>query len=180
TELGVKDVICSSIPRNIADSAEGYKRAAEQYNKWGAQAKKLGLEFGFHNHDTEFQEYGGVTGMDVLLKYTDPALVHWQMDCYWVAQAGRDPVEMLRRHGKRMLSLHLKDRKPNVPTSTVTGPSAAHFTEVGEGTLDWVTILRLAGKDRIPYMFVEQDQTDRPPLESLAISYRNLVRFLRA
>jgi sugar phosphate isomerase/epimerase len=179
-ELGVEYVVCSSIPGTIANSADGYKRAAEQYNTWGAEAKTRGLRFGFHNHDMEFKEYGGVTGFDVLMKYTDPKLVQWQMDCYWVAQAGRDPVEMLRRYGKRMQSLHLKDRKPNVPTSTDTGPGAAHFTEVGEGTLDWPAILRLAEENHIRYMYVEQDQTDRPPLESLAISYRNLVRFLSA
>jgi len=179
-ELGVECMICSMIPKTVADSAEGYKRAAEQYNKWGEQARKMGLRFGFHNHDVEFRPYGSVTGFDVLMQNTDPALVQWQMDCYWVAEAGRDPVAMLRRYGHRMMSLHLKDRKPGVPTSFDTGPDAAHFTEVGEGTLDWPAILRLAAEDHIPYMFVEQDQTDRPPLESLAISYRNLVKFLAA
>ena len=177
-ELGVECVVCSSIPKNIANSADGYKRAAEQFNAWGAEAKKLGLRFGFHDHNTEFQRFGDVTGFDVLMKYTDPALVQWQMDCYWVAQAGHDPVAMLRRYGHRIQSLHLKDRKPNVPTSVVPGPNAAHFTEVGEGTLDWRTILRLAANDHIPYMFVEQDKTERPPLQSLQISYRNIVKFM--
>ena len=179
-ELGVECVVCSAIPRNIANSADGYKRAAEQYNRWGEQAKKMGLRFGFHNHDVEFQKYGDVTGFDVLMRYTDPALVQWQMDCYWVAQAGYDPVAMLRRYGHRMQSLHLKDRKPNAPISVTTGPGSWHFTEVGTGTLDWVSIFRLAAKDHIPYMFVEQDQTDKPPLESLQISYRNIVRLMKS
>jgi sugar phosphate isomerase/epimerase len=121
-----------------------------------------------------------VTGFDVLMKYTDPALVQWQMDCYWVAQAGHDPVAMLRQYGHRIQSLHLKDRKPNVPTSFSTGPAAAHFTEVGEGTLDWKAIFRLAASDHIQWMFVEQDQTDKPPLESLQISYRNIEKLMQA
>jgi sugar phosphate isomerase/epimerase len=179
-ELGAECMVCSSVPGNVGNSADGFKRAADQYNAWGEQAKKMGMKFGFHNHNTEFKNYGGVTGIDVLLQNTDPALVQWQIDCYWVAQAGFDPVEMLRKHGKRVQSLHLKDRKPNVPTSTDTGPASAHFTEVGTGTLDWTTILRLAGKDHVPDMYVEQDQTEIPPLESLQISYRNLVKFLNA
>lgn len=179
-ELGVECIVCSMIPKTIANSADGYKRGAEQYNKWGEQAKTMGLRFGFHNHNVEFQDYGGVTGFDVLMKYTDPALVQWQMDCYWVAQAGHDPVAMLRQYGHRIQSLHLKDRKPNVPTSTDTGPASAHFIEVGEGTLDWKTIFRLAAADRIPWMFVEQDQTDRPPLESLQISYTNIMKLMQA
>jgi sugar phosphate isomerase/epimerase len=179
-ELGVECVVCSSIPASIANSADGYKRAAEQYNQWGAQAKKLAFKFGFHNHNSEFKEFDGVPGLEILLANTDPSLVQWQMDAYWVAQAGFDPVEMLRKHGQRMQSLHLKDRKPNVPTSTDTGPASAHFTEVGEGTLDWPSILRLAARFHIPNMYVEQDQTDKPPLESLQISYTNLVKFLTA
>jgi sugar phosphate isomerase/epimerase len=179
-ELGLECMVCSMPPRSLANSADGFKRVAEQYNEWGAQLQKMGLRFGFHNHNLEFRDYGGVTGLDVLLKNTDPALVQWEMDCYWVAQAGYDPVAMLRQHGRRMQSLHLKDRKPNVPTSFDTGPGSAHFTEVGEGTLDWKTILRLAAENHIANMYVEQDVTDRPPLESLAISYANLVKLLSA
>jgi sugar phosphate isomerase/epimerase len=179
-ELGARCVVCSMIPKTIANSADGYKRGAEQYNLWGEKAKKMGLKFGFHNHNVEFKDYNGVTGFDVLMRYTDPGLVQWQMDCYWVAQAGRDPVEMLRRYGSRIQSLHLKDRKPNVPTSTDTGPDSAHFTEVGEGTLDWVSILKLAAINHIRDMYVEQDQTDKPPLESLQISYANLQKLFNA
>ena len=177
-ELGVEYVVCSSVPKKIANSIESYQRAADQYNAWGAQAKKMGMRFGFHNHNAEFRSYDGTTGFDVLMQRTDPALVQWQMDCYWVTQAGYDPVAMLRRYAKRMQSLHLKDRKPGAPTSVEPGPNAAHFTEIGEGTLDWRTILRLARKEHILFMFVEQDTTERPPLESLRISYDNLMKFL--
>jgi len=178
-ELGTECVVCSMIPPSIADSADGYKRGADQYNAWAAKAKTMGLRFGFHNHNVEFKEYGGTTGIELLLQHTDPALVQWQMDCYWVAQAGHDPVALLRQYGKRIQSLHVKDRLPNVPTSLELGPDAAHFTEVGGGTLDWKTLLQLAGTEHIPYLFVEQDQTERPPLESLQISYNNLTRLLK-
>jgi sugar phosphate isomerase/epimerase len=179
-ELGVECVVCSSVPGNVGDSADGFKRAAEQYNQWGEQAKKLGLRFGFHDHDTEFKQFGGVTGFDILMENTDPELVQWQMDCYWVAQAGRDPVALLRKYGKRMQSLHLKDRLPNAPTSTDTGPGSQFFTEVGEGTLDWPNIFRLAEQFKIQNMYVEQDKTEKPPLECLQISYTNIRKYLSA
>jgi sugar phosphate isomerase/epimerase len=179
-DLGIECIVCSSIPGTVANSADGYKRAAQQYNQWAQQAKSVGLKFGFHNHNSEFKDWGGVTAFDVLMQNTDPALVQWQMDCYWVAQAGHDPVAMLHQYGKRIQSLHLKDRKPNVTTSLETGPGSAHFTEVGTGTLDWTTILHLAEKDHIANMYVEQDQVERPPLESLQISYANLEKFLNA
>ena len=179
-QLGLECMVCSMIPRAIATSADGYKRVAAQYNEWGAQAKKLGLKFAFHNHNLEFARYVGQTGLDLLMENTDPALVQWEMDCYWVAQAGYDPAEVLRKYGRRMQSLHLKDRKPGVPVSLELGPGSAHFAEVGAGTLDWPAILRLAARNRISNLYVEQDETDRPPLESLQISYTNLAKLLVA
>jgi sugar phosphate isomerase/epimerase len=175
-ELGSELIVCSMVPLNIANSADGYKRGADQYNTWGAKAKAMGMKFGFHNHNVEFKEYGEKTGLEILLENTDPALVQWQMDCYWVAQAGHDPVAMLRKYGKRIQSLHVKDRKPNATVTLETGTGSAFFTEVGNGTLDWKTILSLT--EHVPYLFVEQDQTDKPPLESLQISYGNLQKLL--
>jgi sugar phosphate isomerase/epimerase len=178
-ELGAECAVCSMIPPSIANSVEGYKRAADQYNAWGAKAKKMGMRFGFHNHNVEFKEYGGATGVELLLQNTDPALVQWQMDCYWVTQAGHDPVALLRRYGNRIQSLHVKDRKPNAPTSLDTGSGSAYFTEVGTGTLDWKSLLRLAARNHVRYLFVELDKTERPPLEALQISYTNLMKIMR-
>ncbi len=177
-ELGTECVVCSMIPESIANSADGYKRGAGQYNQWAAKAKAMGLRFGFHNHNVEFRQYGGKTGVELLLEHTDPELVQWQMDCYWVAQAGHDPVDLLRRYGKRIQSLHVKDRLPNVPTSLDLGPTSAHFTEVGNGTLNWKQLLLLAARKHVSYLFVEQDQTDRPPLDSLQISFNNLCKLM--
>lgn len=175
-DLGNELIVCSMVPLTIANSADGYKHGADQYNVWGAKAKTMGMKFGFHNHNVEFNEFGGKTGLEILLENTDPALVHWQMDCYWVAQAGSDPVAMLRKYGNRIVSLHVKDRKPGATATLETGPKSAYFTEVGNGTLDWKDILKLTRN--VPYLFVEQDQSDKPPLESLQISYDNLQRLL--
>lgn len=173
-ELGIELIVCSMVPLTIANSADGYKRGAEQYNQWGEKAKSMGIQFGFHNHNVEFNEFDGKTGLEILLENTNPATVHWQMDCYWVAQSGHDPVAMLRKYGNRINSLHVKDRKPGATVTLETGPKSAFFTEVGNGTMDWKDILRLSRN--APYLYVEQDQTDRPPLESLQISYGNLVK----
>lgn len=178
-ELGVECIVCGELPGSMSHSADGFKQGAEQYNQWGEKARQVGLRFGFHSHDSEFQKFGNATGFEILMRQTDPALVAWQIDVYWVAQAGLDPVTMMKRYAHRIQSVHLKDRKAGFPPSFKTGPDSWHFTEVGEGTLDWPAILRQARHDQTPYMFVEQDRTDRPPLESLKISYTNLKKFLR-
>ena len=177
-ELGAKYIVVGAPPFQKANSADAFKEFAAQYNQWGQEAVKYGMEFGFHNHNIEFQNFDGVTGLEILMKETDPKLVKWQMDCYWVTQAGEDPISMIHKYGSRLQTLHFKDRKPNVPTSTKPGLPAAHFTEVGTGTIDFKAIWAAASAIHIPYFFVEQDQTEIPPMESIKISYDNLKRIL--
>jgi len=175
-------------------TADGFKQAADQFNQWGAELKKRGMRFAFHNHNYEFKSLVDFNGYDtmspmgmdpdklngygVLLAFTDPKLVFFEVDCYWAAEAGRDPVKMLQENPGRIRMLHLKDRKPGFPTSQVLDDASKHFAEVGNGTLDWKGILSLAKKNKVEYMFVEQDLTDRTPLESLRISYDNLQKLL--
>lgn len=177
-ELGVRYAVVGSTPVNVANSADGFKQAAHQYNQWGEQARKLGMRFAFHNHNSEFQSFDGRTGLDILLAETDPNLVQWQMDCYWATEAGFDPLKLIRQHGSRLQSLHFKDRKPGFPASVVLGKNAQHFTEVGSGTIHWRAIWNAASAIGIQYFFVEQDTTEIPPLDSLKVSFNNLKRLL--
>jgi hypothetical protein len=68
-ELGNPNV---TLPRNIYKCKEEYYRFAEQYNKFGKRFKEYGIQFGYHSHDFEFQTFDGVTGLEILVKNTDP------------------------------------------------------------------------------------------------------------
>ena len=173
-ELGVEYVVCPMLPENMRDSVDGFARAAENFNKWGERAKNMGMRFGFHNHNYEFRKLGQTTGLDTLVSRTDPKLVCFEMDCYWITQAGQNPVAMLQKLGKRIRLLHLKDRKPGFPPSQQLNSAAGHFTEVGNGSIDWKKILDTAQKYGVEHYFVEQDESERPPIESLRISYHNI------
>ena len=173
-ELGVQYVICPMLPKDMQNSADAFKKAADQFNKWGEQVKSMGMQFGFHNHNYEFQKFGNMTGFDILTTETDAKLVCLEMDCYWITQSGNDPVAMLKKYGSRIQLLHLKDRLPGFPTSQMLSPDAEHFTEVGSGTIDWKAVLETAEQTGVKHYFVERDNGSKPPFESLRISYQNL------
>lgn len=173
-ELGVQWVVCPMLPKSMWDSLDGFKQAAEQFNKWGEQASSLGMKFAFHNHNYEFKNFGSATGFHTLVTNTDPKLVSFEVDCYWVTQAGRDPVQMIEILGQRVRMLHLKDRKPGFPASQQLNDAAEHFTEVGNGSIAWEKVLQAAKKVGVEHYYVEQDKCDKPPIESLAISYKYL------
>ena len=178
-QLGVQYIVCPMLPQSMWGSLEGFEKAADQFNRWGERARSMDMRFAFHNHNYEFRRFGQTTGFETLVKRTDPKLVCFEMDCYWITQAGEDPVAMMNKLGGRIRMLHLKDRKSGFPTSQEKNDAAEHFTEVGNGTIDWKKILVAARRNGIAYQFVEQDHCDRPPIESLRISYRNVVELIR-
>ncbi len=185
--LGLEYMICPMLPKQMWGSLDGFKKAADQLNVWGEQAKKRGMRLGFHNHNYEFLDLskaskgnsagGSTIGFDTLMSRTDPNLVCWEMDCYWITQAGRDPLEMFKTLGNRIEMLHLKDRKPGFPPSQKMGKAAEHFTPAGTGTIDWKSILAAAQSNGVRHMFMEQD-SGGVPLENAAIAYKNLEAML--
>lgn len=173
-QLGLQWIVCPMLPSQLGASAEGFSTAAKQFNVWGKRAKEQGMRLAFHNHDYEFKNFDGRTGYDVLIDQTDPDLVFFEMDCYWIAQAGKDPVAMMNRLGHRLRLLHLKDRKPGFPPSNDMGPSSSHFAPVGQGSIDWKSVLDAAQRLHIEHYFVEQDDTYGHPIESIRASYQYL------
>jgi sugar phosphate isomerase/epimerase len=176
--LGVDYMICPMLPENMWGALDGFKRAADQFNIWGQKVHQSGMKFGFHNHNYEFRRFGNTNGFETLMKLTDPELVCIEMDCYWIAQAGENPLRMFKKYGSRIKLLHLKDRKPGFPESQIKNDAAEHFTEVGAGTINWKSILHAAEENGVKHFFVERDSGDLPPFESLKISFKNLQAFL--
>jgi sugar phosphate isomerase/epimerase len=174
--LGVEYVICPMLPESMWFTLDGYKRAADQFNIWGEKIHQAGMQFGFHNHNYEFRRFGDTTGFETMMNRCDPKLVCIEMDCYWITQAGGDPLQMFQQYGNRIKLLHLKDRKLGFPISQVKDAAAEHFTEVGAGTVHWREILAAAEKNGVKHLFVERDSGDLPAMESLRISFQNLQK----
>jgi sugar phosphate isomerase/epimerase len=158
--------------------ADVFKKASAEFNVWGADLRQRKIRFGFHNHNYEFKTFDGRTGFDIIVESTDPKLVCFELDCYWLTQSGNDPVAVIRKLGDRVRLLHLKDRKPGFPATQVLDDDAMHFTEVGSGTIDWKAVIEVAKEVGVEHLVVERDNGDLPPLKSASISFRNLQKLL--
>ena len=149
-------------------SSDGFATPLSKFNDWGKRARDLGMRFAFHNHAYEFSPVRPGHKFRPPREGDRRELVSFELDFYRVAEAGRDPRQLLDQLGMRVRMLHRKDRKPGFPPSTKMGPDSAHFTEVGNGTIDWRGVLALAQKLEVEHYFVEQDKTDLPSMESVA------------
>jgi sugar phosphate isomerase/epimerase len=174
-ELGVEYMIITA-PSEWRNSLDGWKRTAERFNKFGAMSRKAGIALAYHNHHFEYKVYDGVVAYDELLRSTDPELVKMEIDIFWTTFAGKDPLAYFTNHPNRFPLWHLKDLKKGWAPSTgkVEGNP---FAEIGQGIIDWKKIFTGARQAGLRYYFVEQDQWDRPPLESARMSCEFLKKF---
>jgi sugar phosphate isomerase/epimerase len=172
-QLGLKYMVVAWLTPEERRSLDQYKRYAEFFNRAGAETKKAGIQFGYHNHNFEFKTFDGKVAFDELLRLTDPQLVKIELDCFWMTWAGRNPVDYMKRDPGRYPILHIKDRKPGFGTSTDVDDKPGPFTEVGHGIIDWKPIFAAASAG-VKHYFVEQDFCDRSPFESARISYEYL------
>ena len=148
---------------------DDWKATADLLNTAGAALKKAGLSLGYHNHNVEFAPSGGTTGMDYLLKNTDPALVHFEMDVGWVVAAGQDPFALMKAHPGRFRQMHVKDVLATTKPNFVFQQDP---TEIGSGIIDWKTLLPAAYAAGIRDFFVEQEPPfAKPRLESVKVSF---------
>ena len=141
-----KYVVSPSVDESRHRTLDDWKRLCATFNTIGAQAKRAGLAFAYHNHDFEFAVVDGQLPYQLLLANTDPALVGLELDLYWMTHAGHDPVAWFKRHPGRFPLLHLKD-------ATRQGA----ITDVGSGTIDFKRILGAAAGAGVTHCFVEHD-----------------------
>ena len=173
-ELGVKYCIQPWV-EEVDRKIEKYKKMVGDWNEVGRIMKKVGIQFGYHNHNFEFANINGIVPYyDIFMREMDPDLITMEIDLFWVSKAGQDPVEMFKKYPGRFQLFHMKDmRTKQAPFFDVNKDDVC---SVGEGVIDFKTILaskKLAG---MKYMFVEDDnQGNGKPFEGIETSINNLV-----
>ncbi len=143
-----KYVGIGGLPGQYRQSAETYTKFAKEFS---IQAKKLadkGLQFIYHNHKFEFENYDGRTGLQILLEESSPEF-GFEIDTYWVQAGGASPVEWIYKTAGRMHVIHFKDMgiKSNEQI----------MVPIGRGNLQWKEIIKACEDTAVEWAPVEQD-----------------------
>lgn len=150
--LGHEYIVNPSIDREVLKQPDGWKRAAEAFNRAGEESQKAGVQFAYHNHVEEFKPLpDGKLPYDVLLSESDPKLVKMEMDLGWAHEARVDPLKYFAQYPGRFPLVHVKDFDKNDT-----------MTEVGSGIIDWKSIFAQAELAGIKHYFVEHDNPTLP------------------
>lgn len=159
--IGMKYLVCPWLgPQKKIDD---FKKAADEFNKRGEICKKNGIRFAYHNHAYSFEPVEGQLGQDVMMTNTDPDLVDYEMDIYWVAAAGQDTEAWLKKYKNRFRLCHVKDRAKG---ATPADHDAS--VDLGKGSLDFSRLLKTASENGMEYYIVEQEKYEgTTPLKSV-------------
>ena len=153
-EAGITSAACPGCEMNDRDQAlaqaEFLEACAERF---GAE----GIPFAYHNHAHEFADAGnGETLFDVLLHNTSK--LGAELDVFWAAYAGVDPLAFIQTYAGRVPLLHFKE----------FGAENANV-ELGRGCLDFAALARAGLAQGTRELIVEQEQYTMPPEESIRV-----------
>jgi sugar phosphate isomerase/epimerase len=161
-EIGSEYIVVPWAPFDGLTSIEELQPYLDDLKVAAEACKQAGIGFAYHNHAMEFAKIGDKTIHEIIFESLDPELLLVEMDLYWVKKAGLDPKSYLCKYKGRAPLIHVKD---------MTADDRGFFTEVGRGIINYPAIFDKAEELGVKYYIVEQDQCERPPLESIRMSY---------
>lgn len=175
---GTDLIAFGTLPIPLRDRREGFLEYAAGINKICAELKKEDLHLIYHPHALEFYSLGGgENGFDLLFNETDPEGFWYCLDTHWIQSGGKNPVDYLRKAKGRLPVVHFKDYKIIGGAEPIEQVVKA-FGEVGEGNLDWASIVPVCRELEVRAVIVEQDDCyGKDPFDCLKTSYQNLVKF---
>jgi sugar phosphate isomerase/epimerase len=139
-----------------------FERLIETLNHAGEAARSAGLKMAYHNHDFEFTPIDGHIPYELLLEQTDPELVDFELDLYWIRYAGVDQTRYFDKYPGRFSMLHVKDMSAN-----------RDMADVGRGLIDFAEIFSHQDRAGFQHFFVEHDRPG-DGLASVAVSVQTL------
>jgi sugar phosphate isomerase/epimerase len=177
-ELGLKYAGCAwADHKDDYDMAEA-KEAVEVFNKAGKVLAQHGIQFFYHCHGFEFAPNGSETFMDYLIKNTDPKLVAYEMDVFWVVHPGHDPVKWLEKYPGRWELMHVKDMRKGTETGRFDAKTdLKNDVAIGTGMMDWPAILKTAKKTGVKYYFIEDESPTVKDQIPVSLKYLSEVKF---
>ncbi|WP_410217813.1 sugar phosphate isomerase/epimerase family protein, partial [Paracoccus sp. (in: a-proteobacteria)] len=132
--------------------AAGWTALGEELAQLSEKLQAEDMTLAYHNHAFEMEEFDGRTALEVMMEAAGEDVLA-ELDLAWVARGGLDPVEYLGRFDGRVFAIHAKDNAPEGEAEDERG-----FKALGEGTLDWTTILPAAEEAGAQWYIIEHDQ----------------------
>lgn len=158
--FGCKNIGLGAMPpAEIADECR-CKAMIEQLNRAGEIMQQNGFSFFYHHHHFEFFKHNGQTVFDYIVE--NAPYINFTLDTYWLQYGGVDVGATIDRLKGRICCVHLKDY---MITNTPEQPGAFSpvFAPVGDGNIDFASLIPRMKAAGAQYFLVEQDNAATLP-----------------
>lgn len=173
---GAKYVVVFWIPHDgDIFTINDVQRATEVFNKAGKIMAQNGLLLCYHPHGYEFQIHEKGTLFDAMMKSFDKRYVYFEMDVFWIKQAGQDPLALLKKYSSRWILMHLKDRKKGTPDSDNGQVDLDSNVILGQGDVGIEILYKEAKKNGIQHFFIEDESSKSEEQIPKSIAYLKLL-----
>ncbi len=161
--VGTKAIV---IPYATYETRSDVERVVSLARRAAPAVNAAGMALLYHNHQQEFTtRFGGKTVLELLEEQVDA--LGFELDVFWAAYAGLDPVAVMKSLGGRCALVHLKD---------MNSPQEKKMTEVGTGVIDFARILEQCRQMGHSWGVVEQDDIYMEEYQSVKVSLENLKK----
>ena len=165
------DNICvSRIPERY-HSLDGCKKLASEINEVINITENKGKTLSFHPIWTDYTIIGGKPLIELLLENVSDKM-QIVLDAYHANKAGFNPVDWIKKLNGKIEFIHFKDMK-------IKDDGTEVLTPVGQGSLDWISIIKACIETNVKYCFAEQERWNKDPFECLKESYDYISNNLR-
>lgn len=172
-------VVITGMHRFDYSDADAVTQLAQQLNEAGEKLLASGIHLLYHNHNCELRRVNkDMTAFELLIELTDQRFVNFELDSYWLAEAGANPLEFMKRLGNRMKLYHINDRGSRVEgkkSSILTSDSM----ELGTGNMDLESLIAQALKVEVDGIVLETHRNwiHKSPIASFEMSGAYLAKF---
>ena len=173
TKFGTKRIVITGMYRYDYTSSSSVSSLATRLNKCGENLRKSGMELFYHNHNIELTlDEKGRRALDVLLLETDKENLSFEIDTYWLGEAGADPKEWMKKMGERMKLWHIADRGWRGKKNQITPIVECDSVELGTGNMPLDDLLSVAKDNGVEEIVLETHKNwiNNDPLLSLETS----------
>ena len=152
--LGIGKVIVPYLQAEHRPSDRaGWEAFAQRLVEAGKPIRDAGLTYGWHNHEFELADLGGVTPLDLIAE----AGTDLELDLGWVRVAGHDPAAWADKLAERIVSAHIKDIAPDGEAEDEDG-----WADVGHGIIDWAPVKAALDRAGVEHLILEHDKPSDP------------------
>ena len=172
-EYGTDKVVITGMYRYDYTSSSSLFSLTARLDEGGRRLKEYGVSLLYHNHNIEtVKDEKGRTALDVIINGTNGDYVSFELDTFWLSEAGCPLEEWMKKMGGRLKLWHIADRGWRGNSKQIAPIVKSGSVELGTGNLPLERLLSIAKENQVQGIVLESHNNwiDNDPLESIRIS----------